>query len=41
VNETIDKVAADPKLKRSFKGSNLRRIKRLFAEQICQLTDGG
>jgi hemoglobin len=41
VDETIDKVASDPKLRRSFKGSNLRRIKRLFAEQICQLTDGG
>lgn len=41
VNQTIDTVAADPKLKRSFKGSNLRRIKRLFAEQICQITDGG
>jgi hemoglobin len=41
VNETIDKVVADPKLKRSFKGSNIRRIKRLFAEQVCQLADGG
>jgi hemoglobin len=41
VNETIDKVVADPRLKRSFKGSNLRRIKRLFAEQICQLANGG
>jgi len=41
VNETIDKVVADPRLKRSFQGSNLRRIKRLFAEQICQLANGG
>ena len=41
VNETIDKVVADPKLKRSFKGSNIRRIKRLFAEQVCQLSGGG
>jgi hemoglobin len=41
VNETIDKVTADPRLKRSFKGSNLRRIKRLFAEQICQISNGG
>ncbi len=41
VNETIDKVVADPRLKRSFKGSNLRRIKRLFAEQICQIANGG
>ena len=41
VNETIDRVAADPRLSRSFRGSNLRRIKRLFAEQICQISDGG
>jgi hemoglobin len=41
VNETIDQVLADPKLKRSFKGSDIGRIKRLFAEQICQLADGG
>lgn len=41
VNETIDKVIADPRLQRSFKGSNIRRIKRLFVEQICQLANGG
>jgi hemoglobin len=41
VNETIDKVVADPKLKRSFKGSDIGRIKRLFAEQVCQITNGG
>jgi len=41
VGETIDRAVADPKLGRSFKGSNLRRIKRLFAEQICAVAQGG
>jgi len=41
VGETIDRAVADPRLRRSFEGSNLRRIKRLFAEQICALTHGG
>ena len=36
----IDRVAADPKLGRSFKETNLDRIKRLFAEQICDLSGG-
>lgn len=41
VSETIDQVTADPKLRRSFKGSNIKRIKRLLAEQICDLAGGG
>jgi len=36
----IDQVASDPKLGRSFKDANLGRIKRLLAEQICELSGG-
>jgi hemoglobin len=36
----IDRVAADPKLGRSFRDSKLDRIKRLLAEQICELSGG-
>jgi hemoglobin len=36
----IDRVAADPSLGRSFKDSNLPRIKKLLAEQICDLSAG-
>jgi len=36
----IDRVAADPKLGRSFKDTNLDRIKKLLAEQICDLSGG-
>jgi hemoglobin len=36
----IDRVAGDPKLGRSFQDTNLPRIKRLLAEQICELADG-
>jgi hemoglobin len=36
----IDRVAADPRLGRSFKDTNLRRIKTLLAEQICDLSGG-
>jgi hemoglobin len=36
----IDRVAADPMLGRSFKDSNLDRIKKLLAEQICELSGG-
>jgi hemoglobin len=39
-NTLIDRVATDPSLKRSFEGSNLGRIKRLLAEQICDLSGG-
>jgi hemoglobin len=36
----IDTVANDPLLGRSFKDTNLKRIKRLLAEQICELSGG-
>jgi len=41
VADTIDGVAADPRLNQSFKGTNLRRVKEKLAEQLCQLTGGG
>lgn len=39
-NDLVDRVLADPKLKRSFAGSKIPRIKKLLAEQICALTRG-
>jgi hemoglobin len=36
----IDRVAGDPKLGRSFKDTNLKHIKTLLAEQICDLSGG-
>ena len=36
----IDRVAADARLGRSFKDANLGRIKRLLAEQLCDLSGG-
>jgi hemoglobin len=39
-NALIDRVAADPKIGESFKGAKLDRIKRLLAEQLCDLTGG-
>ncbi len=36
----IDRVAADPRLGRSFEDTNLKRIKTLLAEQICDLSGG-
>jgi hemoglobin len=39
-NTLIDRVASDPNLGRSFKDSNLGRIKQLLAEQICDLSGG-
>jgi hemoglobin len=36
----IDRVAADPVHGVSFKETNLKRIKRLLAEQICELAGG-
>ena len=36
----IERVVADPKLKRSFEDSNLQRIKSKLAEQICDLSGG-
>jgi hemoglobin len=40
-NDLIDRVLADRRLKRSFAGSKIPRIKRLLAEQICALAGGG
>ncbi len=39
-NELIDRVLADPHLKRSFSDTNIPRLRRLLAEQICSLTRG-
>lgn len=36
----IDRVAADPITAPSFKGTQLPRIKRLLAEQLCDLSGG-
>ena len=36
----IDRVAADPKHGMSFEDVNLKRVKRLLAEQICELSGG-
>jgi hemoglobin len=36
----IDRVVADPLTGPSFKDTNVRRIKRLLAEQICDLAGG-
>jgi hemoglobin len=41
VSETLDRVVADHRLGRSFAQVDVERIKRLLAEQICQLADGG
>jgi hemoglobin len=38
--ELIDRAAADPVLGRSFKDTNLKRIKKLLAEQLCELAAG-
>jgi hemoglobin len=41
VSDTIDQVVADHRLKRSFDGSNIARIKEKLGEQICSLAGGG
>jgi hemoglobin len=40
-DDVIDDAANDPKLKRSFAKVDLVRVKRLLAEQICEVTGGG
>lgn len=40
VDELIDEVASDPALNQSFNKVNLRRVKDLLAEQLCELTGG-
>jgi hemoglobin len=39
-DELIDRAAADPVMGRSFADVNLKRVKRLLAEQICELSGG-
>jgi hemoglobin len=39
-DELIDRVAADPVHGVSFRDTNLKRIKRLLAEQLCELSGG-
>jgi hemoglobin len=39
--DVIDDAASDPKLKRSFAKVDLKRVKSLLAEQLCQVTGGG
>lgn len=41
INETIDQTVADPRLNQSFEGTDIKRIKRLLVEQICDLAGGG
>ncbi len=39
-NTLIDRVSSDPRLGRSFEDTDLKRIKRLLAEQLCDLSGG-
>lgn len=41
IDELVDHSASDPRLKRSFEGVDLARLKRLLVEHICSLTGGG
>ena len=41
VNETIEKVAANPQTNKSFDKVNLQHVKDKLSEQICSLTGGG
>jgi hemoglobin len=41
VSDTLDRVVADHRLGRSFAEIDVARVKRLLAEQICQIADGG
>jgi hemoglobin len=36
----IDRVSSDPRLSQSFKDTNLGRVKKLLAEQLCDLSGG-
>jgi hemoglobin len=40
-DETIERVVKDPRTARSFKDSNLTRVKKHLAQQICELAGGG
>lgn len=39
-NQLIDQTSSDPRLQRSFKGTDLPRIKTLLSEQLCALAGG-
>jgi hemoglobin len=39
-NALIDRVSADPRHGMSFEDVNLKRLKRLLAEQLCELSGG-
>ena len=39
-NALIDRVSSDPKLSQSFKDTNLDHIKKMLAEQLCDLSGG-
>ncbi|HSH72619.1 MAG TPA: group 1 truncated hemoglobin [Methylophilaceae bacterium] len=41
VSETIDQVSTDPKIKRSFEGIKLAKLKESVVNQLCRLTGGG
>lgn len=41
IDQTIDSVARDPELNRSFDKVNIKRLNEKLVEQICSLTGGG
>jgi hemoglobin len=41
VNQTIERVAADPRMNQSFDKVNLQHVKDMLLAQICSLTGGG
>jgi hemoglobin len=41
VSDTLDRVVADHRLNQSFARVDVERVKRLLAQQICALADGG
>lgn len=41
VSDTIDQVAADPKLNSSFRDVNVARVKRELVVYICEIAGGG
>jgi hemoglobin len=41
VDDLIDEAASDPRTSRSFAKVDLKRLKRLLTEQICDLSGGG
>ena len=41
VDELIDRTSTDPRTSRSFKDTNLKRVKDKLAEQVCNLSGGG